>query len=196
MRSISPVVLLAAFAVAAPSESTREGVQCLEYHRKPGGGRGHCRIWQDAAYPKDDVDEVEDAELAKVCKNGPNNRQCWSPGFDINTDFDTNWPDTGVTRQYSFDITNGTAAPDGIPRDTFLINGQYMGPTIYADWGDYVEVTVTNYLQDNGTGIHWHGVRQWHSNYEDGVPGVTECPLAPGQSKVYRWQATQYGTSW
>ena len=71
-----------------------------------------------------------------------------------------------------------------------------MGPTIYADWGDYVEITVTNHLKDNGTGIHWHGIRQWRSNYEDGVPGVTECPLAPGQSKVYRWQATQYGTSW
>lgn len=30
----------------------------------------------------------------------------------------------------------------------------------------------------------------------DGVPGITECPLAPGESKTYSFQATQYGTSW
>ena len=28
------------------------------------------------------------------------------------------------------------------------------------------------------------------------VIGVTECPLAPGESKVYSFKATQYGTSW
>ena len=30
----------------------------------------------------------------------------------------------------------------------------------------------------------------------DGTNGVTECPLAPGASKVYTFQATQYGTFW
>jgi hypothetical protein len=29
----------------------------------------------------------------------------------------------------------------------------------------------------------------------DGVNGVTECPIAPGQTKTYRFQATQHGTS-
>ena len=33
------------------------------------------------------------------CIHGPKNRTCWSPGFDINTDYDLRWPDTGVTRQ-------------------------------------------------------------------------------------------------
>ena len=30
-------------------------------------------------------------------------------------------------------------------------------------------------MQDNGTGIHWHGMRQLHSVGMDGVPGITEC---------------------
>ena len=30
----------------------------------------------------------------------------------------------------------------------------------------------------------------------DGVPGITECPLAPADTKVYRFQATQFGTTW
>jgi FtsP/CotA-like multicopper oxidase with cupredoxin domain len=55
---------------------------------------------------------------------------------------------------------------------------------------------VTNKLENNGTSIHWHGIRQWKTNDVDGVNGITECPLAPGDSKTYTFQATQFGTSW
>lgn len=77
-----------------------------------------------------------------------------------------------------------------------VVNGQYPGPAIIADWGDTIQVTVNNELQDNGTSFHWHGLRQLHSNDMDGVNGITECPLAPGASKTYSFQATEYGTSW
>lgn len=30
--------------------------------------------------------------------NTPSNRACWSPGFDINTDYEVNTPFTGVTQ--------------------------------------------------------------------------------------------------
>jgi FtsP/CotA-like multicopper oxidase with cupredoxin domain len=29
----------------------------------------------------------------------------------------------------------------------------------------------------------------------DGVNGITECPMAPGETRVYRFKATQYGTT-
>lgn len=77
-----------------------------------------------------------------------------------------------------------------------VFNGQYPGPAIVADWGDTIEVTVTNNLANNGTSIHWHGLRQLHSNQMDGTNGLTECPIAPGQTKVYTFKATAYGTSW
>jgi hypothetical protein len=67
--------------------------------------------------------------------------------------------------------------------------------TIEADWGDEIEVTVTNHLESNGTGVHWHGLRQLGSNEMDGTNGLTECPIAPGATKVYRFKATQYGTA-
>lgn len=133
----------------------------------------------------------------KDCMNTNKTRACWSDGFSIATDFDTKWPVTGNTRTFHLTITNGTAAPDGIPRSpTFLINGKYVGPTIYAEWGDEIVVTVDNQLSQNGTTIHWHGMRQWLTGFEDGVPGLTECPLAPGETRTYRWRCTQYGTSW
>lgn len=59
-----------------------------------------------------------------------------------------------------------------------------------------IQVTVKNSLQHNGTGIHWHGIRQLNTCTEDGVPGITECPLAPGDTKTYLFQATQHGTTW
>ena len=30
----------------------------------------------------------------------------------------------------------------------------------------------------------------------DGVNGVTQCPIAPGDSYTYTFRAVQYGTSW
>lgn len=130
------------------------------------------------------------------CSHGTSSRGCWHGDFDIDTDMDIHWPTTGKTVKYHLDITNSTGAPDGFERPMMLINGQFPGPTIVADWGDYLEITVTNHLESNGTGIHWHGLRQLGSNQMDGVNGVTECPVAPGDTTVYRFQATQYGTTW
>jgi laccase len=131
-----------------------------------------------------------------VCTNGPTTRDCWDATFSIDTDFDSNFPTTGVTVHYDWTITNVTMAPDGVPRAVFAINGQYPGPAINANWGDYISITVKNQLPNNGTSIHWHGLRQWHKNTQDGVPGISECPIAPNQQKTYTFQATQYGTSW
>lgn len=104
-----------------------------------------------------------------------------------------------LTKKYNLEISNVTRPQlDGSPgsRQFQLINGQYPGPTIRAKWGDTVVINVKNNLQDNGTGIHWHGIRQLNSCQQDGVPGVTECPIAPGKTRQYRFRATQFGTTW
>ncbi|KAI1161367.1 L559a mutant of Melanocarpus Albomyces laccase [Nemania serpens] len=130
--------------------------------------------------------------------NTAHNRGCWSAGFNINTDYESSTP-LGVTRFFSFTVeefTNWTA-PDGeVKTGAMLINGIYPGPTIVADWGDTISVTVTNKLTLNGTSIHWHGLRQLGSNLQDGVGGITECPIPPGGSKTYTFKLTQYGTTW
>ncbi|KAH8727668.1 laccase-1 precursor [Phaeosphaeriaceae sp. PMI808] len=133
------------------------------------------------------------------CTNGPRTRACWSNGYSIATDFDAKSPPDGTTVTYNLEISNTTRPnPDGSGgiRPLMLINGQYPGPLIRAKWGDTIVVNVKNNLQHNGTGIHWHGLRQLNSCQHDGVPGVTECPIAPGKSRQYRFRATQFGTSW
>jgi FtsP/CotA-like multicopper oxidase with cupredoxin domain len=65
------------------------------------------------------------------------------------TSKDTNYydmdaiPNTGVTRNY----------------DWMLVNGQFPGPLVEANWGDWIEVKVKNNLTEleEGTAIHWHG---------------------------------------
>jgi hypothetical protein len=125
------------------------------------------------------------------CSNGPLTRNCWSSGFSISTDFDIHWPNTTQVRNFNLEITNSTCNFNGQSRQCLLINGQFPGPKIHAQWGDIIRVTLKNSLTTNGTGLHWHGIRQWHTGSQDGVPGITECPLAPGDTKVYQFQATQ-----
>ena len=57
-------------------------------------------------------------------------------------------------------------------------------------------VHVTNSLTTNGSSIHFHGIHQKNTNQNDGVPSVTQCPIAYGDTYTYRWRATQYGSSW
>jgi FtsP/CotA-like multicopper oxidase with cupredoxin domain len=87
-------------------------------------------------------------------------------------------------------------SPDGMERLALTVNGQMPGPLIEANWGDTVVVKVNNKLQNNGTSIHFHGIRQLDNSEYDGVPSITQCPIAPGDSLVYKWRATNYGTSW
>jgi hypothetical protein len=68
-------------------------------------------------------------------------------------------PQTGVTRSYEFIIERAVGAPDGVQKPMILVNGQFPGPTIEANWGDIIEVSVKNLITgpDEGTAIHWHG---------------------------------------
>ncbi|KAF4543877.1 putative multicopper oxidase protein [Lasiodiplodia theobromae] len=133
---------------------------------------------------------------ASACTgNTANDRSTWCD-YDLQTDWYTEVPDTGVTVEYWFEVTNTTVSPDGIERIGLAVNGSIPGPTIEANWGDTVVVHVLNSMQNNGTGIHWHGIRQNWTNWMDGVPSITQCPIAPGESMTYTWRATQYGSSW
>lgn len=102
--------------------------------------------------------------LTNFCINNAENRQCWGGGYNIDTNVETTWPNTRRVVSYNLEVRNETRNIDGFPRLVYTINGQYPGPTIRANWGDTLRITVKNSLQNNGTSMHWHGVRQWKSN--------------------------------
>ncbi len=72
-------------------------------------------------------------------------------------------------------------------------NGQYPGPLIRVPQGAEIIVLFTNRI-DLPTAIHWHGVRV--ENRFDGVPGVTQDPIEPGESFTYRVYFRDAGLYW
>ena len=103
---------------------------------------------------------------------------------------------TGVVRSYDFTIQRGYKSPDGVNKSVILINGQFPGPMIEANWGDTIQVTVHNNIDNEGTSLHWHGILQKGTPWFDGVPSVQQCPIAPGKSFTYTFNAEIYGTTW
>jgi FtsP/CotA-like multicopper oxidase with cupredoxin domain len=97
----------------------------------------------------------------------------WGSSTTRNTNPYTKSPDTGVVRSYTFNLARQKLAPDGFERDLIVVNGRYPGPTIEANWGDIIEVTVNNQIQnpDEGTAIHFHGFLQHKTPWMDGAPG-------------------------
>ena len=67
------------------------------------------------------------------------------------------------------------------------------GPTLRVRRGDELRVRVFNDL-DEPTTVHWHGVRL--ANAMDGVPYLTQPPIAPGEAFNYRFRASDAGTFW
>jgi FtsP/CotA-like multicopper oxidase with cupredoxin domain len=70
-------------------------------------------------------------------------------------------------------------------------NGRVHGPTIEAVEGDRVRIYVTNKLPGN-TSVHWHGLLL--PNGMDGVAGLTQRVIRPGETFRYEFTLRQHGT--
>ncbi len=71
-------------------------------------------------------------------------------------------------------------------------NEQWPGPTIRVTQGDRVRAMFTNNLNET-TGVHFHGV-QFDDFFQDGVPFVTQKPIAPGATYTYEFTASDAGS--
>ena len=70
-------------------------------------------------------------------------------------------------------------------------NGQTPGPTIECVEGDRVRIFVENRLPEHTT-IHWHGI--FLPNGMDGVGGLNQPQIKPGETWVYEFTLRQHGT--
>jgi FtsP/CotA-like multicopper oxidase with cupredoxin domain len=70
-------------------------------------------------------------------------------------------------------------------------NGMTPGPLIEAVEGDRVRLIVTNRLPER-TSVHWHGMLL--PNGMDGVSGLTQPHMEPGETYVYEFTLRQHGT--
>ncbi|RAR47604.1 multicopper oxidase domain-containing protein [Flavobacterium lacus] len=81
----------------------------------------------------------------------------------------------------------------GKEKRAIAVNGQIPMPTLIFTEGDSAEIHVHNQLKES-TSLHWHGI--YLPNKEDGVPFLTQMPIEPNTTHVYRFPIIQSGTHW
>ena len=79
----------------------------------------------------------------------------------------------------------------GLVANCWGYNGRVHGPTIEAVEGDHVRIYVTNRL-DAPTTVHWHGILL--PSGMDGVGGVSQKAIQPGETFKYEFTLHQHGT--
>uniref|UniRef100_A0A0E0DSG3 Laccase n=1 Tax=Oryza meridionalis TaxID=40149 RepID=A0A0E0DSG3_9ORYZ len=100
------------------------------------------------------------------------------------------------TRRYSFNVTMATVTRLCVTKSVPTVNGQFPGPKLVVREGDTLVIRVINNINNN-VSFHWHGIRQVRSGWADGPAYITQCPIRPGGSYVYRFTVTgQRGTLW
>ncbi|MGN6440092.1 MAG: multicopper oxidase domain-containing protein [Agriterribacter sp.] len=104
---------------------------------------------------------------------------------------------TGILAQkvvhYDLYVKDTLVQYAGKQKHAIAVNGQIPMPTLTFTEGDTAEIVVHNLLKEN-TSLHWHGV--FLPNQEDGVPYLTQMPIAPGATYTYRFPIIQNGTHW
>ncbi len=91
-------------------------------------------------------------------------------------------------------VAQAQLAPETYPAtEIWGFNGQAPGPVLYAQQGARFERRLLNNLPVP-TSIHWHGVRI--DNAMDGVAGLTQAPVAPGEVFDYAFNLPDAGTYW
>ncbi len=81
----------------------------------------------------------------------------------------------------------------GKEKRAISVNGQIPMPTLTFTEGDTAEIYVHNELNEK-TALHWHGL--FLPNREDGVPYLTQMPIEPHTTYLYRFPIIQTGTHW
>ena len=84
----------------------------------------------------------------------------------------------------------GTQHP---PSEVWCYDQMVPGPEIRVRQGERIRVSVENKLPEETT-VHWHGIRL--PNAMDGVPYLTQKPVAPGERFIYEFECPDAGTFW
>lgn len=79
----------------------------------------------------------------------------------------------------------------GLKAKCWGYNGRVHGPTIEAVEGDRVRIYATNKLSAP-TSVHWHGM--FLPSGMDGVAGLSQAAIRPGETFKYEFTLRQHGT--
>jgi len=82
----------------------------------------------------------------------------------------------------------------GFNKEVITVNGNFPADPIYTSIGDTLQLHIHNALFSSGLTVHFHGIAQVGTPYSDGVAGVTQCAIQPGDTYTYIMELNQAGT--
>lgn len=97
------------------------------------------------------------------------------------------------TVRYDLYIADTIVNFTGKPKRAIAVNGSIPMPTLTFTEGDTAEIYVHNNLNEE-TSLHWHGL--FLPNKYDGVPNLTQMPIKPHTTHLYKFPIIQSGTHW
>jgi CopA family copper-resistance protein len=97
------------------------------------------------------------------------------------------------TVRYDLSITDTIVDYTGKKRQAIAVNGSIPAPTLVFTVGDTALIYVHNEAEEP-TAIHWHGV--FLPNRMDGVAWLTQLPIPPHTTYIYKFPVLQSGTYW
>ena len=97
------------------------------------------------------------------------------------------------TVQYDLYVRDTIVNFTGKEKRAIAVNGQIPMPTLTFTEGDTAVIYVHNELNES-TSLHWHGL--FLPNKEDGVPYLTQMPIKPHTTHLYKFPIIQHGTHW
>jgi CopA family copper-resistance protein len=100
---------------------------------------------------------------------------------------------SGKVVRYDLYVKDTLVNFTGKIKRAIAVNGQIPMPTLTFTEGDTAEIFVHNELSEE-TSLHWHGLML--PNRYDGVPNLTQMPIKPHSTHLYRFAIIQNGTHW
>ncbi|MCC8407769.1 multicopper oxidase domain-containing protein [Mucilaginibacter sp. UR6-1] len=97
------------------------------------------------------------------------------------------------TVRYDLYLADTVVSFGGKPKRAIAVNGSIPMPTLTFTEGDTAEIYVHNNLKEESS-LHWHGL--FLPNRYDGVPNMTQMPIKPGATHLYKFPIRQHGTHW
>lgn len=94
-------------------------------------------------------------------------------------------------RTSEFNVRKTELNPDCFNQSytSLTINDQFPEPILRVVTNDIVEVVVKNSNKNNAsTSVHFHKIYQLKTNYADGVAGITQIAIPPGQKFLHRFE--------
>jgi FtsP/CotA-like multicopper oxidase with cupredoxin domain len=159
-------------ASALPDRFSMMAHENMDYGGRPeaGHGSGHSHGHGYHARHSDHVSSVSVTELTGPSEGEPDRR------FTL------------MTQETRIRLSSGETV------EAWAFDDKAPGPELRVRRGDLVEVTLVNEDIEDGVTLHWHGIDV--PNAEDGVAGLTQNAVRPGERYTYRFRAERPGTYW